>query len=394
MSGFILQEFKNRNTNKKIKVFIQYLYEKYGVSTDSEEFDNEYFSLLNEDDLIESLEYYIDKNNITAQVTASNYVTYITDFFDNTLSSEYGVNNEIFTNVYLRDKFVSKSKEIISKLKKSESKDSATDEEYEDLNAGINKFLNELIIEDIYDSIDKYQKKEIKYVKMYTNFVAAIALKLIMKFALGSATTISLELSNLDMESKTICVNGFNLCLDEELFHLFQKYLGIREYILSIHAKQENKLFIKYNGEPYIKYIEKTRAIRKDYSTFFKIMNDTIGKCSADLFTTRRVLEMLDKGIEISTIAKISDMSIDKCIELQNSNNNEEDINNKLQRFFNSKKTKIIEKKVINKKNGFLKCPFCGKETKAVSDEWILVQFENDSTKYLACRKCEGTNGK
>ena len=62
----------------------------------------------------------------------------------------------------------------------------------------------------------------------------------------------------------------------------------------------------------------------------FKIMKDIIGTQSAELFAKRRILEMFDSGLNISTVAQLSEMSIEKCIELQNSNNKETDINSKL----------------------------------------------------------------
>lgn len=395
--NFSLKEFENTNTNTKIKVFIQYLYEKCEVSASSEDFDNEYFSLLDDDDLIESLEYYIAKNSITAQVTAKNYITYITNFFNNTLFEKYGITNDIFRNTHINKQFISKSNEIISNLKKSESKDIATDEECEELNVGINKFLNELVIDDIYDEINKYHSTDKKHLKIYHNFVSTIAIKLIMKFALGSSTTVSLEFDDLDMKNNVIFVNGFNLPLDEELFLLFEKYLKIREYVLNLYAMQESKLFIKYTGKPYIKeIIDKPKAPHKDYASFFKIMKVILRKTSADLFTTRSALEMLDKGIDIETVSKLSDISIKKCIKLQNNNNDE--VDKKLQLFFSSKepksKSKFINKKTINNKKGYFKCPFCGNNVQAISDELILVQFENDNTKYLACRKCRGANEK
>lgn len=387
MSNFNLKEFENKNPNTKIKVFIEYLYEKYGVSADNEEFDNEYFSLFNDDDLLESLEYYIAKNSITAQVTAQNYITYITDFFK-MLSRNYDIKNDFFTDMKLYNQLISKSKKIISKLKLSESKDYATDEQYEMLNNGIDKFLNELVIGDIYDEILQYKNKKKKHIKLYNRFISTIAIKLIMKFALSNSTTICLKLDNLDMINNTLSINGFQLELDEELTEILKKYLKVREYILELYSIEESNLFIKHDGKSYIKNY-KSNGKMPDYASFFMIMGDSIGTRSADLFSARRILEMLDNGIDISTVIKLSDKSIEKCIELQR-NNSEGEVNKKLHLLFD--KGRLSKKKIITKKKGYLKCPFCDNEVKAISDEWVLVQFEDDSTKYLACRKCRGAN--
>lgn len=390
MPNFNLKEFKKVNTNTKVRVFIEFLYERFAVSPDSEEFDNDYFSLFNDDDLIESLEYYIKKNSVTAQGTASNYITYITNFFKK-LSDEYDIKNEFFVNIDQNNQLIAKSKEIISKLKKTESKDIATDEQYEDLISGIDDFLNNLNINDLYDEILNCKNRGNNYTKQYHRFMSIIPVKLVMKFALGNLKIISLEYSDLDMENNILRVNGFHLPLDEELIQLLKKYLRIREYILNLYSKQESKLFIKQNGEPYIKSTSDRENV-PSYGSFFKIMKDIIKTESAEIFAARRILEMLDRGIDISTISRISEKSLNKCIELQKSNNKEEDVINKLNLFFNENTN--IDKKIVRKKKGYIKCPFCSEDVNAISDEWILVQYANSDKKYLACRKCRGENEK
>jgi hypothetical protein len=390
MLDFNLKEYQKNNNNTKIKVFIEYLYLNYGVSTNSEKFDNEYFSLFTDDDLIESLKYYIAKNGITAQVTASNYVTYIRDFFK-LLSEDYGIKNDTFVNVNLYEQLLLKSKGVISNLKKSDSKYIASDEQYEMLNCGINDYLDNLNTSEIFEEIVKFKNREVKKIKFYNRFVSIIAVKLIMKFALGSQTTISLELNSLDIINNIIIINGFKLQLDEELNQLLEKYLKIREYVVNLYSIEENKLFIKPNGDPYVKN-RINRINYPEYSSFFIILKDKINTNAADLFTARRILEMLDKGIDVSTISKLSDKSIEKCIELQTANTSEEDVDRKLQVFLYD--YILTNRKIITKKKGYLKCPFCGNDVKAISEEWVLVQFENDSIKHLACKNCRGEYGK
>ena len=251
MPVFNLSEFEQENKNTKIKVFIKFLYEKFKVTPNSKEFDNIYFSLFNEDDLIESLEYYIKKNRVTAKVTAANYITYITEFFG-MLSEQYNIKNDIFINIEENKKFSTKSKEIISRLRKTVSKDYASDEQYQDLINGIDDFLSRITEDDIYDEINKYFHKNIKYTKLYHRFISVIAIKLVIKFALCNLSVISLGIDNLNMETNTLSINGFRLPLDEDLIHL-KSYLMMREYILNIHERHENLLFIKPDGTPYIK---------------------------------------------------------------------------------------------------------------------------------------------
>jgi len=394
--NFILSEFQKENANTKIKVFIEYLYERFGVS-DSEEFDNIYFSVFSDDDLIQSLEYYIDKNKVTAQITARNYITYIKDFYDQTLS-KYNIKNEIFTNIEHYNQLLVKSQKIISKLKKTKSKDIADDDQYENLISGIEDFLKNFNINDLYDEILKCKNNKIKqdYVRIHHRFVSVIAVKLVMKFALANLRIVSLDYSDLDIENNVLIVDGVQLPLnkecDKELIDLLKTYLRIREYILKLFSRKESKLFIRHDGEPYLKSTS-DRGKVASYSIFFKIMKDKIGTEAAELFANRRILEMLDDGVDISTISRISEKSINKCIELQNNNNKEEDSINKLYSFLNE--SAQIDKKVIIDKKWYTKCPICGEEVKAISDNLILVQYENeDKTLYLACKKCRGQNEK
>lgn len=382
MDGFNLKEYQTKNSNTKIKVFIEFLYEKFGLSIDDQSFDNDYFLLFNEDDLIESLNYYIYKNSVTAQITANNYVTYITDFFE-MLSDKYNIRNDIFINVDRRNNFMLKVKEIVSLLKQTENKEIASDDQYEKLNSDIDNFLSTCNERDIIAQINDLKGKEIKTYFIYHRFVSVVAIKLVMSFALKNKTVISLNASDLDMEKKNLSVNGISLPLNTELLKLLEMYLRIREFILRINLIKESKLFIKHNGEPYIKETPE-RKNTPDYGKFFLMLKESIETRSAELFAAKRILEMLNKGIDISTITKLSDWSSERCINLINSHIDEEEANERLQHFFKNKLT-------VNKK-GYFKCPFCGNDVRAVSNELVLVQYENDPVKYLACAICKGKN--
>ena len=119
-------------------------------------------------------------------------------------------------------------------------------------------------------------------------------------------------------------------------------------------------------------------------------MEDIISTRSAELFASRRIIEMLENGVDLKDVAKLSERSSDKCIELIKNIDN--DNNSNLSAFFTneSNNNKIIKVK----KKGYLECPYCGELIKGISDEWVLLQFENDEKKYLSCRKCKGKNVK
>ena len=42
------------------------------------------------------------------------------------------------------------------------------------------------------------------------------------------------------------------------------------------------------------------------------------------------------------------------------------------------------------KRKGYIDCPYCGDSYEAVSENWLLVQFEKNGKLYLACKECQG----
>ena len=383
MLTFSLKEYKNENTNAKIKAFIEYLYFNYKVS-DDEEFDNDYFMLFTDDDLIKSLEYYIEKNKVTAQITADNYISAIKKFFK-LLSEKYNIKNDIFINIDLNSIFTLKSKKIISTLEETVSKDYASNDQYQELISYIDDYLKNLDEQSIFDDIkmckeNSESKKSKHYTGDYYKFVSILSLKMIMKLALGNRIAVLLELNDFDFELNCLHIKNFILPLDDELLILIKKYIKIREYILDIYKKQESKLFIKHNGDLFIKDINDSKS-QPEYGAFFRILNDIMDNHAAELFSARRIMEMLDYGLDVSTIAQINDCSPNKIIKLQNKLYLEDDINRNLENFFN-----------INEK--YIRCPFCNKVAEATSNKWVLVQFPNNEKKYLSCRGCKGKNEK
>jgi len=61
---------------------------------------------------------------------------------------------------------------------------------------------------------------------------------------------------------------------------------------------------------------------------------------------------------------------------------------------------KIAEKGINNESKqqgmvkGLIRCPFCGREKDASAENWLLIQVEGESEKHIACKECEGADGK
>lgn len=383
MGTFSLHNFQETNTNTKKKVFVKWLFKTFGVDEGNEEFDNSDFSLLNENDLIDSLKDYIRVKSIGSQQTAKIYIGDITSFFDE-LANKYNIENEVFTNTYRKSKFVERTNEIISELKETESKDIASDEQYEKLNTIIDKYLSDhsnLDLE-ISDEFEKYKITNTTYLSVYQYVISIIAFKFVMEFAFKDIVIISLNVKSIDIENKCIHINDVLLPLDDSLEKLLKTYLKIRNSILDFYSMQENLLFIKYTGEPYIQETP-DRTNTSDYGTLFKFSvrnRKKIVDVTPETLASKRIVEMINSGIDISIISDFTKFPYKRCKKLQEKSNRKNEINEKLKQFFNNKE-------IVTKKR-YLKCPFCGDEVKASSDYWILFQNEGNKTKYLRCRKC------
>lgn len=48
----------------------------------------------------------------------------------------------------------------------------------------------------------------------------------------------------------------------------------------------------------------------------------------------------------------------------------------------------------LQKPKGLIRCPFCGREKEAVDQNWLLIQIAGETEKHIACKECEGGDGK
>lgn len=132
-------------------MFFKFLCDKF----ESEIIDMEYFALVNEADLLESLDYFIVTRKVTARRTASTYMGRIKILFDN-LEKYYGITNDIYVNGNFLPEFEEEVKNRISILNETIDKSIATDEQYDILVNEINEFEQNYSYEGAVEGIDKF----------------------------------------------------------------------------------------------------------------------------------------------------------------------------------------------------------------------------------------------
>ena len=240
-------EIYQANANAKLLSFFEYLYIKLGLKED-EVFLKGYFEIVNENDLIESLNYYIVKNHVTAQITANNYISSITIFYEE-LYEKYGITNEIFLNSEMKKRLLKRTKEIITSLRKTESKDVASDEQYETLRIGLKDTMSQFEYESIRQELTDYNNKSIKNAEQYYSLLSVITVNIVLEYAIKQISIARLLFSALNLGEKYIKINGYKLPLNDDMVRLFNLYLPIRSFVLQTFSENSEWLFVTAEGQ-------------------------------------------------------------------------------------------------------------------------------------------------
>lgn len=371
------------DANAKLLSFFEYLYIKLGLKED-ERFPKEYFEIVNENDLIESLNYYIVKNHVTAQITAENYISSITTFYQE-LYEKYGVANEIFLNLEMKKGLLKRTKGITTSLRRTESKNVASDEQYEILRNGLKDAISHFEYNDICQEIVEYKNKSIKSAIQYYRLLSAITVSIVLEYAIKQISIGKILLSDLNLGDKYIRINGYKLPLNDDMVALFHLYLPIRSFILQTFSEDCVWLFVTVEGQSCLRPTKGGKG-QINYGTFFKIVVDyTEGKKSLTSFANKRIIEMIRAGVDISTISELTERPAGTIARLDDTSRESVQKENALLAFLKGDKNNF---KI--KRKGYIDCPYCGNSYEAVSENWLLVQFAKNESLYLACKECQG----
>ena len=376
-------EIYQANANAKLLSFFEYLYIKLGLKED-EVFLKGYFEIVNENDLIESLNYYIVKNHVTAQITANNYISSITIFYEE-LYEKYGITNEIFLNSEIKKRLLKRTKEIITSLRKTESKDVASDEQYETLRIGLKDTMSQFEYESIRQELTDYNNKSIKNAEQYYSLLSVITVNIVLEYAIKQISIARLLFSALNLGEKYIKINGYKLPLNDDMVRLFNLYLPIRSFVLQTFSENSEWLFVTAEGQSCLRPTKGGKG-QINYDTFFKVVGDyTEGKKSLIPFANRRIIEMIRARVDISTISELTERPATTIATLDNASRELRQKEEALSIFLKEDKNNF---KI--KRKGYIDCPYCGNSYEAVSENWLLVQFAKNGKLYLACKECKG----
>lgn len=360
-------EYINSKDYAKLKYFFKYLEDFFPDKM----YEDNFFVSLGKDDFLFALDYYIDIMKDPAQNTVKDYQRAFFSFMK--MLSNYGIRNStIFDNEKERA-YKKAANDIINKLKPQESRDCLDSEKYDILITEIDKFLKEHDNDtEILLAIKDSEHKDSRTI--YNGFVSILAIKLVMLYGLKNNRVRDLTINGLNLKNKTLQIDSFELPLSDEMVDLFKRYLNVREHVLKTNVTYSDYLFVTIDGTGY-------NAYGQGYiSSLFAILQKKgLPKISLTQVGYKRIVELLKQGANIATLANLTDHSAKTICELYQKELSRTKQNENLVEIFRDTK-------------GLIKCPFCGRKSEAVSDNWILreVDVNGNIIRRIACKECKG----
>lgn len=282
---------------RKLNIFYEYLTNECGVN------DNNYRDLLkglSKENIIQSIEYYVDKYSIEFKVTVESYVIVIKSFFD-FLTLEYDIVNDNFDSTksfnILKTRINTKIDEL--ELYKSKQKSPISSKAFQKI----------LVYCD--NKIDSaYESKLIDYSKknnsILTEFISSLIVKLIMYTGIKNNIVSSISFEDYNLELNKININGYWIHVPDKLGIQMKKYIYIRDKLLG--SKYRKELFI--NGKT-------KESLGKNYSYMFRVLKSVLGDNKAESVSKYTIITMIDNGMNPSIIMDFTSCSFETYMHCQ-----------------------------------------------------------------------------
>lgn len=427
MPKFDIDDYFNNSENTTASNAQNQRYTKYlckFLSKNNEELDVSTFAFLDIDDLLLSLISFMEDSDSFSKKTASQYIGNLNLLFKYLYDSYQIKNDKIYINGNFTPEFNIEAKKIIEYYNDANDKGTADEDSYKDLKSKIVDLENGYSYQEAIKGIDEFlYNNSTKGISLYRDIVSICATRMVIEFAFKNEVIRDLTINDIDLEKNIIKRGKYNLSISIELKNALSEYLVVRKYLLDALGKKQERLFVRSNGE----VLASTPAFAKDL--FEETIKSVTKSLASDPFARKRLYEMIKVGLSNETITEITghkDTTLKQISALIN-NNETEYIQNKLREFLTNscvtktlilnkenieelllsserKRKKIENEKIGHKQNkdcalsikeiGMSRCVFCGEIKRAIADEWVLVQVDDDETIYLACKDCEGNDGK
>ena len=367
--------------NRKKRVFLNYVEEKFGSLDKRNVLVN-----LNSNDVIESLQRYISVGG-QSQTTARNYFSYISMMFEE-LSRRYNIKNELFIDKEKYRLLKNEIETLVSTLKETNSKDVASDDEFETMQDEVEKVEYWLKQEEMNKRLID---SDVGRVKNYSKMLSVIAMNLVLDYGFKGNVLTTIRHEQYHEDTNILEVNGIIVPLREKYARLMNLYQRARMVILKANDVQSEMLFVNKAGRD---FVAKRRSKDKDtrapqYGALFCIADELVGSVAMERYAANRIVKMIARGIDLNTIMKLTGFGMNKVFDLQEYYNVEVKELNPSD-YFSTSEAYCDEMQYTEEKVSYLKCPVCQRLVTAEAKEWVVVTYENSQKPVLSCRYCGG----
>lgn len=287
----------NQGYRRKIMVFDEYLRDLMNLD------DGNYTALLRGidcDGIIESVTYYITKYHISFRITADNYFTVISAFFQY-LDENHEIHNANFINITNYNNLKSMVDKTTRALRPSEGKAPIPSDELDNLRRHCETIISTHKTETTDD---------------YLNYCSALILKLTMLVGLKNKEIDKITISDYDTTSNRISINGFSFHLPDTLGTQLKEYMRIRKQIAA--CSEDSPLFILKNGG----------SISGKNNEKYWAMEAVLNHKQVERVAKRAVINMITAGIPIDIVINLTGFSSKTCHECIETANEESEYQN------------------------------------------------------------------
>ena len=357
--------------NRKKRIFLEYIDEVFGDLDKRNVLIN-----LNEKNIVDSLKRYISMG-AQSQRTARNYITYVTQLFDD-LSQRYNIKNEIFINKDRYSELNEMVKPLIADLKEGISKEIASDDEFAVMRKEVNEVERTINRDRVVEEVVYKDRGD-----CFVDLLSVIATSLVLDFGFTNVELIKIKVNDYDIQNNTLWINGVVLQLPSFYLDLMKLYLEARELAVSKSSEKSELLFVNVKGNDF----QVTKA--PDYGALFKIAKKLTGSVSMEKYAYNRIIKMFSLGVDINTIKHLTGFSVDKIFKLLEYYNDEMVVINP-NVYFSVPNEDGEDAESHLGKIKYINCPVCNKLVTTEAEEWVVVTYEDDPTPMLTCKYCGG----
>ena len=277
----------------------------------------EYLMGISTSTIIDSIDYYIEKNKITSVNRVEHYATAIKEYvlylFSNNFKFNQEFKNQILLPSFDKNSYWYRIKEHIREkenLNEQKSFNSLSNEEYEGIMIRCNEVIND----------SKYLDKEISK-NGFEDITSALLIKITLSFGLKYNVISNLKLKDIDFKYNTLNINGYSINLPNQLID----DLGIYEHIISLLKNDKKRKFLLCDMN-----LEK---LSKNTTTCSNFLRNISGRGDFNGLIQFVIVRMLKNGIDSFVIRDFTgnkDTIIKKCQEQVFRENKNEYLNAKL----------------------------------------------------------------